>query len=553
MHTEYRSSVIQELRDQQIRFAPRQKKVEQAIRAEQLLTELDPDRTYTYEYVCFRVTDFRPEGIRETMPGKDLSQDLRLFIEDVTDAADIQVEEVPQTVYTVDELSKKFNVSSKTISRWRRQGLVSRRFIFGNRKRVGFLKSSVDRFVDHNRNRVQRGERFSQMSNLERVEIITRARRFSESGCCPSEISRQLAEHFDRSVETIRYTLRHHDKADPENAIFPQEGGRLTQEAKRQIYEQYRRGTAAATLAKRYFRTKSTIHRIVNEVRAELIFELPMDYMHNEEFDRRGADKRILGPMPEAEKPARKVRIPQGLPSYLMALYEVPLLNREQEQHLFRKFNYIKHKANRSREKLDQLAPRASLMDEIEELYGQAVILKNRIVQANLRLVVSIAKRHMAANEDFFSLVSDGNVSLMRAIEKFDYSRGNKFSTYASWAIMKNFARTIPYEHRQRDRFRTSLDELFSGQQDRRSNQMILESAQLQRELQVGSILSRLDDREQKIIISRFGLDHSREPQTLKEVGLELGVTKERVRQIEARALTKLRQAVRDVSIDLPE
>jgi len=553
MHTEYRSSVIRELRDQQIRFAPRQKKVDQALRAEQLLTELDPTRTYTYEYVCFRITDFRPDGIREVMPGKDLSHDLRMFIEDVTDAADIQIEEVPETVYTVDDLSEKFNVSSKTISRWRRQGLVSRRFIFGNRRRVGFLKSSVDRFVDHNRNRIRRGERFSQMTDQERMEIISRAQRFSESGNCPSEISRQLAEHFSRSVETIRYTLRHHDMAHPEDAIFPQEGGRLTDESKRQLFEQYRRGTTAVALAKRYFRTKSTIHRIVNEVRAEQILELPMDYMHNEEFDRRGADKRILGPMPEAEKPARKVRVPQGLPSYLMALYEVPLLNREQEQHLFRKFNYIKHKANRSREKLDRLAPRASLMDEIEELYGQAVAMKNMIVQANLRLVVSIAKRHMAANEDFFSLVSDGNVSLMRAIEKFDYSRGNKFSTYASWAIMKNFARTIPYEHRQMDRFRTSLDELFSGQQDRRSNQMLLESAQLQRELQVGSILSRLDDREQKIIISRFGLDHSREPQTLKEVGVEMGVTKERVRQIEARALNKLRQAVRDASIDLLE
>jgi len=553
MHTEYKSSVIQELRDQQIRFAPRQKKVDQALRAEQLLTELDPTRTYTYEYVCFRITDFRPDGIREVMPGEDLSHDLRMFIEDVTDAADIQVEEVPETVYTVDDLSEKFNVSSKTISRWRRQGLVSRRFIFGNRRRVGFLKSSVDRFVDHNRNRIRRGERFSQMTDQERMEIISRAQRFSESGNCPSEISRQLAEHFGRSVETIRYTLRHHDMAHPEDAIFPQEGGRLTDESKRQLYEQYRRGTTAAALAKRYFRTKSTIHRIVNEVRAEQILELPMDYMHNEEFNRRGADKRILGPMPEVEKPARKVRVPQGLPSYLMALYEVPLLNREQEQHLFRKFNYIKHKANRSREKLDRLAPRASLMDEIEELYGQAVALKNMIVQANLRLVVSIAKRHMAVNEDFFSLVSDGNVSLMRAIEKFDYSRGNKFSTYASWAIMKNFARTIPYEHRQLDRFRTSLDELFSGQQDRRSNQMLLESAQLQRELQVGSILSRLDDREQKIIISRFGLDHSREPQTLKEVGVEMGVTKERVRQIEARALNKLRQAVGDASIDLLE
>ena len=249
MHTEYKSSVIQELRDQQIRFAPRQKKIDQAFRAEQLLTELDPDRTYTYEYVCFRVTDFRPDGARETMPGKDLSHDLRLFIEDVTDAADIHVEEVPQTVYTVDELSTKFNVSSKTISRWRCQGLVSRRFIFGNRKRVGFLKSSVDRFVDHNRNRVQRGERLSQMTDQERLEIITRARRFSEAGNCPSEISRQLAEHFSRSVETIRYTLRHHDKAHPEKAIFPQEGGRLTPEAKRKIYEQYRRGTTTAALA----------------------------------------------------------------------------------------------------------------------------------------------------------------------------------------------------------------------------------------------------------------------------------------------------------------
>ena len=192
-------------------------------------------------------------------------------------------------------------------------------------------------------------------------------------------------------------------------------------------------------------------------------------------------------------------------------------------------------------------------MDEIEDFYSQAVDLKNKIVQANLRLVVSIAKRHMAANEDFFSLVSDGNISLMRAIEKFDYSRGNKFSTYSSWAIMKNFARTIPYEHRHRDRFRTSLDEMFMGQQDGRSNQMLLESAQLQRELQIGSILSRLDDREQKIIIRRFGLDHSIEPQTLKEVGVEMGVTKERVRQIEARALSKLRQAARDASIDLPE
>ena len=77
------------------------------------------------------------------------------------------------------------------------------------------------------------------------------------------------------------------------------------------------------------------------------------------------------------------------------------------------------------------------------------------------------------------------------------------------------------------------------------------ENAQQMREQQIGRILSRLDEREQKIIISRFGLDHRVEPQTLKEVGAELGVTKERIRQIEARALTKLRVAAREEKIEL--
>jgi RNA polymerase primary sigma factor/RNA polymerase sigma factor len=192
-------------------------------------------------------------------------------------------------------------------------------------------------------------------------------------------------------------------------------------------------------------------------------------------------------------------------------------------------------------------------MDRIELLYDQAVKLKNQIVQANLRLVVSIAKRHVGASDDFFQLVSDGNMSLIRAVEKFDYARGNKFSTYASWAIMKNFARTIPEEFKHRDRFRTSSDEMFSATEDARSDQVELETAQTLRKQQIVKILSRLDEREQRIIISRFGLDHSNEPQTLKQVGAEMGVTKERIRQIEARALSKLRMAAQDEKIDLPE
>ena len=128
-------------------------------------------------------------------------------------------------------------------------------------------------------------------------------------------------------------------------------------------------------------------------------------------------------------------------------------------------------------------------MDLVEKLYDEAVATKNQIIRANLRLVVSIAKRHVGPAENFFELVSDGNMSLMRAVEKFDFARGYKFSTYASWAIMKNFARTIPDEHRHRDRFRTSQAEMFAATEDDRSDQFEQEASQTQREAQVDKIL----------------------------------------------------------------
>ena len=145
---------------------------------------------------------------------------------------------------------------------------------------------------------------------------------------------------------------------------------------------------------------------------------------------------------------------------------------------MFRKYNFLKYKAAKLREELDPAQPKSSLMDEIEELHQQAVAMKNEIARANLRLVVSIAKRHVTPDQNFFELVSDGNMSLLRAIEKFDFARGNKFSTYASWAIMKNFARTIPGEFKHRDRFRTSQDELFAATQEHRGNPLVEEGAQ---------------------------------------------------------------------------
>jgi RNA polymerase primary sigma factor len=553
MHTDYLNPIIRQLRDQQVRFAPREKKIEQVNRAEKLLAELDAGRTYTYEYLCYRITDYRPESFPNLkLTGQDAGHDLRLFVEDLSDSADMPVGSAGERVLTVEELSRMFKVSTKTISRWRQQGLVSRRFVFDGRKRVGFLKSSVEQFVARNEDRVRRGARFSQLTQEERNEIVERARRLALGGGSLADVTRRVAKRIGRSVETIRYTIKQFDREHPGQAIFPGSTRPLTEDDKKKIYQAYRRNVPVETLADRYRRTKTSMYRIINEMRARRIAELPLDLIPNPLFGRAGAEKIIMAEMPASETAAKKTRLPAGLPPYLASLYEVPLLTREQEGHMFRKFNYLKYKAAKLRQQVDPARAKSSLMDQIESLYDDVVAMKNQIVRANLRLVVSIAKRHVGQGDNFFELVSDGNMSLMRAVEKFDFARGNKFSTYASWAIMKNFARTIPDEHRQRDRFRTSHSEMFHSTEEPRSDQYEQESAQTQREFQVGKILERLDEREQKIIISRFGLDHGHEPQTLKEVGAEMGVTKERVRQIEARALSKLRVAAQEEKIDVP-
>ncbi len=555
MHQEYHSRLLRELRDERVAKASQRQLIADTKRAEDLIPTLKSGTDYDYDYISARVSGVRDfsAGI-ETQTGRRWVADLLLLIEDLSDAADMHADSVGQPVHTVDELCKMHNVSSKTVSRWRRQGLVSRKFIFdGNRKRIGFLRSSVEAFIKANPERIARGERFSQMSEQDRDEIVEAAHRLAQSGFTPSEVARRIARDINRSAETIRYTIRDHDRRCPDRAVFPDKSAPLSDQVKEKIAKEHYEGRSIGWLVRRYERSPASIYRVLGEVRAKAVMALPLDFMDSLEFHGRNAEKKILTPMPAPESPTRRVKAPAGIPGYMAALYDNPLLTREQEYHLFRKYNFLKLRAAKLRSQLKISQPSVRLMEQIEALYAEAVGTKNQIVQANLRLVVSIAKRHLKSQEDFFQLISDGNMSLIRACEKFDYTRGNKFSTYASWSIIKNFGRTIPEEFKHRDRFRTAGEEVFLSKPDERADWYAQVSEQHQRELQVGAILHHLDYREQQIIIRRFGLDHREEPLTLQEVGLLMGVTKERVRQIEVRALSKLKEAAALEKIDLPE
>jgi RNA polymerase sigma factor (sigma-70 family) len=224
--------------------------------------------------------------------------------------------------------------------------------------------------------------------------------------------------------------------------------------------------------------------------------------------------------------------------------------------------NFLKHKASRLRKGLqkegglaDEIDPtrvRIQNLKRIEDLQNQATAIKDQLIACNMRLVVSIAKRHSAQTDNFFELLSDGNMSLIRAVEKFDYSRGNKFSTYASWAIMKNFARSIPEEKHRKERYVTGHEDLFAAAPDTRTDEQEVVASAEQAAHRVNRLLEYLDPRERQIIRMRAGLDEGNKPMTLEEIGNEIGITKERVRQLNVRIMAKLRTIAKEQHMELP-
>jgi RNA polymerase primary sigma factor len=229
-----------------------------------------------------------------------------------------------------------------------------------------------------------------------------------------------------------------------------------------------------------------------------------------------------------------------------------PTLLPAQEQRLFLRMNYARYRMSRLLDKF--AAKRLNLLAARELLWwhAQASGARCEIVRANVPLVLAMAKRTRVGYVDFAELISEGNMALLRSVDSFDCGRGFKFSTYACQAILKSFSRVALRDGRYRVHFPTEFDPTFERsryQEDQRDRHELECLDELRGIIQSNSAL--LNDIEVKVIQARFNLSHSEEvegqgPKTLEQIGMLIGFTKERVRQIQNKALAKLRSKLQE-------
>ena len=515
---------------------------------------LDPKKEYPFELISYHVTGYQSKRARTVsdLPtlGKTLIEDLVGLAESLTQDRPLPADVLPEAMFDTDTLSGRFGVSTKTISRWRKRGLVGVWCFRGEeRPRLMFSSRSIRAFGGRNMELIKRGSSFKVMHDSEREQLLKRAREIVAAGeTTLHAVTQKLSEESGRAIETIRYTLRNFDRDHPEQALFDKTEQAQPVEWCDVVYRAFMDGESMEALAKRWDIDVGKIGEAITQGRLNELREGPLDYIHCDAFDTKDADERFLSEELNeiTSDEIDDEQIPDGLPAYMEALYRTPLLSAEQERTLFLRMNYRMHRAEMLRLKLvepndESLTSAIAAVDAEIDLANR---IRKQIAQANLRLVVSIAKRHLATNRDrtLFELVSDGNVALMRSVDKFDVMRGFKFSTYATWSIKRAYARSLPQEQTQRDRFRTGHDEFLSSIRDHRAEVYSMDPAPqvVVRESLVAG-LAALDERERAIVERRFGLIGDGPGESLEDISRDLKISIERVRQIEMKALGKLR------------
>lgn len=288
--------------------------------------------------------------------------------------------------------------------------------------------------------------------------------------------------------------------------------------------------------------------------RLDLIHSEPVDYVHHDSFSKSSTARALFADaidgkwstQPWCNSSKVRPRITDSVCGPRMTL------TGEQERLLFLRWNYARFRM--AKLLLKHAGRRLTAKATIELLWwhARATATRAEIVRTNLPLVLAMAKRTRLGTTDYAELISEGNMALLRSVNKFDCGRGFKFSTYACRAILKSFSRVAMKASRYRGRFPLEFDpslEKSTYTEQRRAEHEADCVDELRCIIKKNS--AALNEVEVKVIQARFALGKKDDieadgPKTLQQVGLLIGVTKERVRQIQNRALEKLRVKLQD-------
>ncbi len=540
----------------QLRFIPQRQRQKQLDAAEKLLAIIDKNKEYPFEFVCFRITGFHPKTAlqQQLIKGDELAEDLRIFISKLSGYLACHVAEQKQKVHTLEELAADLDVATKTIYRWRKRGLIARKFVFEDgKKRVGFLQSTVDKFLKANPNLITKAKSFTRLTNKQKQFIIKQASSLAAKiRLSRYQIINKIAAKIGKAHETVRYIILNYEKNHPDKPLFSEPPGAISPAAASELYKLFKQGCDIKELMSRFHRTKSSIYRIINRQRARALLARKIEFITSDEFLKDDAKERILTKPINVEKPASDKGIEPVeltseflLPEYLKALQDAPVLNRQREVELFRRYNYLKYLACITRAGIKPACASSTWLKEVESYLAEAEAIKKMVIEANLRLVVSIAGKHAASAANFLELVSKGNFALTKAVEEFDYTRDVRFSRRASLSIAKEYAKV---SGKSTELTRKRAGSLANIQRYLKATETAgVASIERARQSLVQVIKDELDEREQYIILNHFGLVGSlirKKKKTLQQIGDDLRLTKERIRQLELVALQKLKHSL---------
>jgi RNA polymerase sigma factor (sigma-70 family) len=297
----------------------------------------------------------------------------------------------------------------------------------------------------------------------------------------------------------------------------------------------------------------SARRRAERAARRESLFARVIEYIPCRQFLKADAEALATRPPADAEVPLETRDGPpadgKGLTPYLASLYQNRLLSKAEEQFYFRRMNWLKFRAATTRGRLDRRRATLRQIEQVEGWLTEAETVKAILITSNLRLVVSIAKKFVDPSWTFDELVSEGNVALMRSVEKFNFALGNRFSTYATYAIQRHFFRLSHRGRQFRKRF-VADDEALRDRAESAPTSEYCSSEQIEMLKGLfGRFLGDLEPRERKIVVARFGFD-GKPPRTFRELGSQMGVCKERIRQIQTRAMEKLRAMATEARLE---